>query len=72
MGRTLNSILKQKMTESGRTATTLSKLTELDPIRLDHLLNDRIKRMEISEYFKICKVLNLNPTKTLEEYESIK
>jgi len=72
LGRTLNSILKQKMTESGRTATTLSKLTELDPIRLDHLLNDRIKRMEISEYFKICKVLNLNPTKTLEEYESIK
>ena len=69
MGRTINSLIKDATIKSGRTVTTLSKLTGISYKRLSRLLDDKLKTISPTEYYKICKALDIDMETLLNEYK---
>ena len=62
----LGSTLKTYMTKRGIKQTYVASVTKIPPQVLGQILNEN-RKLEASEYFKICSAVNADPVRLAEE-----
>ena len=62
----LGSTLKTYMKKRGIKQTAVASVTKIPPQVLGQILNEN-RKLEASEYFKICSAVNADPVRLAEE-----
>lgn len=62
----LGSTLKTYMKKRGIKQTYVASVTKISPQVLGQILNEN-RKLEASEYFKICRAVNADPVRLAEE-----